>query len=76
MKNPRLNTSLSRVALSLTVASLLAAGCSTSTTVSGSYQTPKGAVSGSVGISTNGVDLSGSYATTNQTVSGALNLQK
>ena len=67
MKNPR---------LLLPLLALLAAGCSTATKISGDYQTPAGAINGSVGFSTNGVDLSGSYATTNQAVSGSIDITK
>jgi hypothetical protein len=66
----------SRLTLALSLLALALAGCSTATQISGAYQTPVGAINGSVGFSTNGVDLSGSYATTNQAVSGAIDLNK
>jgi len=70
MKTPRILLLISLTAVAL-------AGCSTATQISGDYQTPGGnVVSGSVGFSTNGVDLSGSYATTNQAVSGAIDINK
>jgi hypothetical protein len=72
--HPRLAPLLAASLLTLAAAAL--AGCSTSTKISGDYQTPNGNVSGTVGFSTNGVDLSGSYAATNQTVSGSIDLNK
>jgi hypothetical protein len=62
--------------LLISLAALALAGCSTATRISGDYQTPQGNIAGSVGFSTNGVDLSGSYATTNQAVSGAIDINK
>ena len=62
--------------LALTALALALGGCSSSTEVSGSYQTPQGAVDAVVGVSTNGVDLSATYATTNQTVGGTVEIKK
>ena len=66
----------SPISLVLSLVALALAGCSTAAKISGAYQTPQGAINGSVGFSTNGVDLSGSYLTTNQAVSGAIDITK
>lgn len=60
----------------LAAAALALAGCGTAAKLSGDYKTPQGDISGSVGFSTNSVDLSGSYDTTNQALSGALEIAK